>query len=178
MKMVPLIGSSRRPMAAPRSSHPRTFFPNRYAGGGFSLRLGFQGRRGTVRNSEPAPRPQPPKVPRRPACRAGKGRVRTARSFGNLHLVQIWLAARPGTLRTPCGPVPAWFWILQEATYPLPRSYVEPVQHLLLSCGLQGSATSRPREERPQEVDLSKIWLSFSPTGSGARKYALENQSG
>ena len=37
----------------------------------------------------------------------------------------------------------------------------------------------RPAPEgRPQEVYLSKICLSFSPTGSGARKYAPENQPG
>ena len=63
----------------------------------------------------------------------------------SLHLVQIWLVARPGRLRTPSGPHSASSWTLQEATYPLPRSYVEPVNHLLFSCGLQGSAASRPR---------------------------------
>ena len=94
-----------------------------------------------------------------------------------LHLVQIWLAARPGPVRTPFGPGLASSCTLQEATYALSRRYVVPVVHMLFSWCLQGSSASRLKGA-PQEVDLSKISLFSSPTGPGTRKYTPENQPG
>ena len=60
-----------------------------------------------------------------------------------LHLVQIWLAARPGPVRTPFGPGSASSWTLQEATYALSRRYVEPASTCFsrVVC----SAVSRPK---------------------------------
>ena len=94
-----------------------------------------------------------------------------------LHLVQIWLAGRPGPVRTPFGPGSASPCTLQMATYALSRRNVLPVVHMLFSWCLQDSAAPRPKGA-PQEVDFSKIWLSFSPTGSGARQYAPDKQPG
>ena len=98
-----------------------------------------------------------PNLTRRAARGAGKGRFVPQDLRESLHLVQIWLGARPGPLRTRCGPVPAWFWILQEATYPLPRSYVAPRCPTPFSCGFEGSAASRPRGEPSGDRSLQDL---------------------
>ena len=74
-----------------------------------------------------------------------------------LHLVQIWLAARPGPVRTPFGPGSASSCTLQEATYALSRRYVLPVVHMLFSWCLQGSAASRPRGAPTGGISLQDL---------------------